>query len=586
MNTRDRLLAALLLWYCAATAPPFALSQNHQPFSGLCAIPDTWPHALDSGVAVSQRGMVATDAALATLTGVRILEQNGNAVDAAVATAFALAVVLPGAGNIGGGGFAIVRTTNDSLAALDFRETAPRASFRTMFVDSSGNPTEESVVGHLASGVPGSVAGLWELHHRFGRLAWGDLLEPAIVLAEQGFVVDKSFAASIAEDSVKLFRFPSSRHLFFPQGHVPLVGSLWRNTELAATLRRIARQGADGFYHDSTAGMILDEMKSGKGLIDRQDLEGYHPIWRTPLLCSYRGKRIVAMPPPSSGGVTLSLIANILEGFPLASCGWHSPAGIHLLTEAMRRAFAERNQALGDPDYAHVPLQWLTSKELAEQLRRSIRLDRASPSDTAVAEPHEGFHTTHFSIVDSAGNAVALTTTLNLRHGSGVTVTGGGFLLNDEMDDFATCPGKPNAFGLVQGEANAVAPGRRMLSSMCPVIVLDSTGFPLLVTGASGGPRIITAVFQIISNVLDFGFDLGQAVNAPRVHHQHLPDQIVYEANGLAPHTIAALETKGHHLHPALRCGIGSSIMRRNGFWTGIADPREEGGLARGERER
>ena len=544
------------------------------------AVPQGWAYAGPPAVATGAQAMVATDAALATKVGVDIMRAGGNAVDAAVAVAFALAVVYPEAGNVGGGGFMVARMADGTTGALDFRETAPAAATPDMYLDSAGNVTDRSLAGHLASGVPGAVAGLWEAHQRFGTLAWRDLVEPAIRLARDGFTVDSAFAESVAAARTWLEPWDGSRRLFLASGSPPAAGSPWTNPDLAAVLERIALRGSAGFYEGETADLIVAEMRRGGGLITHEDLRGYRPVWREPLTFGYRGHTVISMPPSSSGGITLRLIAGLLEGFDLAVSGWHTAATLHLTAEAMRRAFADRNAFLGDPDFVEIPAR-LGNRAYIDSLRATILADRASPSASiapglgAVREPE---HTTHFSVVDPLGNAVALTTTLNELYGSGVTVAGAGFQLNDEMDDFTAKVGVPNLFGLVQGEANAIAPGKRMLSAMTPTLVLDADGRVLLVTGARGGPRIITAVFQVLSNVIDYDMDIGAAVHAPRIHHQHLPDILHFEANGLDSLTVRALAALGHDVQS--RDGyVGSapSILRRNGIWRGVPDPRTRG---------
>jgi len=539
------------------------------------------PYGPCNAAAVSSEGMVATDAPLATRVGAEVLSSGGNAVDAAVATAFALAVVLPMAGNIGGGGFAVVRTAKGETAALDFRERAPVAATSDMYIERKGEVTDRSVTGHLASGVPGSVAGLRDLHKRYGSMDWKDLVAPAIGLAGDGFTVDSSFAASVADEADRLKKFPVSRDLFVPEGNPIPPGTIWRNPDLARTLRRIAEHGPDGFYGGETADLIVSEMERGGGLITHEDLQSYEAKWREPVEFNYRGHRIISMPPPSSGGLTMALIANILEGYDLPELGRGSPDALHVTAEAMRRSFAYRNHYLGDPDFVDIPSDVFLSKANAALLRRGISFDRATPS----SEISPGFgtaygvgdNTTHFSVVDGEGNAVALTTTLNLSYGSAVTVAGAGFLLNNEMDDFAARPGAPNAFGLVQGEANAIEPGKRMLSSMTPTIVVRD-GRTVLITGASGGPRIITGVFQVISNVVDHGLDISDALCAPRIHHQHLPDSLYYESGGLTEARIAGLKNRGHRVGPRRGViAVAASILRRDSLWTGASDPRVTG---------
>ena len=533
-------------------------------------------------VVEAQNGMVASDAALATDVGVRVLQNGGNAIDAAVATAFALAVVYPEAGNIGGGGFMVARMADGRAGALDFREKAPRAASRDMYLDANGNLTDKSLIGHLASGVPGAVAGLYEAHKKFGSKPWRELIEPAIQLAADGFVIDQHSSTAIQSHRDRLLKFAGSAALFLPNGQALQPGQSWRNPELAAVLRRIAEQGPAGFYTGETAELIVAEMKRGGGIISLEDLKAYQPKWRDPVEFVYRGHKVLAMPPASSGGLTLALMANIAEGFDLRKLGWHSPASLHVIAEASRRAFADRNHYLGDSDFVDVRREQFLSEQYSARQRRTISMERATPSAQVKPSLGEPDQTTHFSVVDAQGNAVALTTTLNELFGSAVTVTGGGFLLNDEMDDFSAKPGTANMFGLVQGEANAIAPEKRMLSAMTPTIVLDQNNRPLLITGARGGPRIISAVFQVMSNVLDYGMTLDDALAAPRIHHQHLPDVLYFEPNGLSADVIAALRGMGHAVEPREGyIGSGPTILRKGNLWTGAADPRS-GGAAKG----
>jgi gamma-glutamyltranspeptidase/glutathione hydrolase len=553
-------------------------------------VPAAWPYSDQPRVATAGQAMVVTDAPLATAVGVDVLRAGGNAVDAAVAIAFALAVVYPEAGNIGGGGFLLLHTRAGESAALDFRETAPAAAHRDMYLDAHGELTDRSVTGHLAAGVPGAVAGLWEMHRRFGTRDWAELLAPAIRLARDGFSVDERLASTVRADSARLARFDGSAALFLPDGRPPDVGTTWRNPDLGAVLERVAQRGPAGFYAGETADRIVDEMRRGGGIITHEDLRTYRPVWREPVDFEWRGHRVLSMPPPSSGGLTLALVARILEGYDARALGWRSPAALHLMAEAMRRAFADRNHDLGDPDFVAIPTDRFLSREYAARQRATIRPDRATPSaevhpGMAPAPPaaagSDGAHTTHFSVVDASGNAVALTTTINELYGSAVTVSGAGFLLNNEMDDFAAKPGAPNLFGLVQGERNAIAPGRRMLSAMTPTIVLDAAGRPVIVTGARGGPRIITAVYQVLSNLIEFGLEPGLAVYAPRIHHQHLPDILYFERNGVAAADSAALEALGHTVRPRPGyIGNAPTIVRRGDLWVGVADPRVGGRAA------
>jgi gamma-glutamyltranspeptidase / glutathione hydrolase len=562
----------------ACSSVPFVGSDRVE--RDLSAIPQEWPHQVGLEPVRAPSAMVVTDAPLATNVGVEVMRRGGNAVDAAVATAFALAVVYPEAGNVGGGGFMVARLADGTTAALDFREKAPLAAHRDMFLDGAGELTDRSLIGHQAAGVPGAVAGLWEAHRRFGTMPWAELLEPAVRLAADGFEVDEALAASVRGGAARLARFEGSAALFLPGDEPVRAGSRWRNPDLARVLRRVAEHGPAGFYQGETADLIVAEMERGGGIITHEDLRRYRAEWRTPVEFSYRGRRVISMPPASSGGITLALIANVLDGYPLDRLGWHSDASLHLVAEAMRRAFSDRNHFLGDPAFVSFPQSRLTSRDYAAQLRATIDRERATPSAQlrpglgAMAEPDQ---TTHFSVVDPYGNAVALTTTINDLYGSAVTVAGAGFLLNNEMDDFAAKPGEPNMYGLVQGEANAVAPGKRMLSAMTPTIVLDRDGSVLLVTGARGGPRIITAVFQVISNVLDYGMDVATAVHAPRIHHQHLPDVLYHERSGLNDARIEALRAMGHTVEPRATVGTAPSILRRDGSWTAAPDPRTGG---------
>jgi gamma-glutamyltranspeptidase / glutathione hydrolase len=544
------------------------------------AIPPDWRFSIDAPGVSAPHGMVATDAPLATHVGAEVLRQGGNAIDAAVATAFALAVVLPAAGNIGGGGFLVAQMAGSRPAALDFREMAPGAATRDMYVGPDGKLTGRSLTGDLAAGVPGSVAGLWEAHHKFGSRPWADLLAPAIRLADSGFVADSDFARNVRADSARLSMFPASAALFLPHGHPVQPGDHWRNPQLAAVLRRIAAQGPAGFYGGPTAQAIVAEMRRGHGIITLADLAAYRAKWRTPITFDYRGLHVISMPPPSSGGLTVALMAHMLSSRDMRALGWHSPTELHLLTEVMRRGFAVRNHFLGDPDAVAIPTDRILSQAFADSLAATIRPDSATPS-SAVSFPTgaspEGQHTTHFSVVDGQGNAVALTTTINAGFGSASTVAGGGFLLNDEMDDFTAQPGTPNVDGLVMGEANAIAPGKRMLSSMTPTIVQGHDGTPMLVTGASGSGRIVTGVFQVMSNVIDYDMPINAAVSAPRIHHQHLPDTLFYERGGLRADAIAALQSMHQPLEAVGILDIGASIERTPTAVVGMADPRVHG---------
>lgn len=523
--------------------------------------------------------MVVSGSPIASEVGRDILQRGGNAVDAAVAVGFALAVVHPTAGNIGGGGFMVIRTKDGQVQALDYRETAPGRATRNMFLNRRGNPTNLSLTGALSAGVPGSVAGLLEAQRRYGRLPLRALIEPAIALARDGFIVDSVRSHSIDEERERLYLFATSRAQFLPGGHSPATGTRLKQPALARTLAAIRDQGAAGFYRGRTADLIVAEMTRSGGIITRQDLAGYRAIWREPIAVHYRGYTIYSMPPSSSGGVTLAEILNIMEGFgPLPPFG--SAALLHRETEAMRRAFMDRNVYLGDPAFVQAPLAQLLSKGHADSLRRQIDTLHATATPKFESAGRQNGSTTHYSVVDAEGNAVSCTTTLNSGYGSALTVAGAGFLLNDEMDDFATAPGKPNKYGLVQGEANAVQPGKRMLSAMSPSVVLDPQGQLFLLVGTPGGPRIITMVYEIISNVIDHGMSLADAVAAPRLHHQALPDTIRVERGGFAAGVLDALRLMGHHVAEGTPWGDVEAIIRTQAGWLGVSDPRAGGGGA------
>jgi gamma-glutamyltranspeptidase/glutathione hydrolase len=535
--------------------------------------PAGWRYAQVDSPVVGQRAMVASEHPLSSQIGADVMRRGGNAIDAAVAVGFAQVVVNPRAGNIGGGGFLMYRQADGQVYALDYREKAPGAASRDMYLDSAGNVSDKSLTGHLSVGVPGSVAGLWAMHQRFGRLPWKDLVAPSIALARDGHVVDSTRSETIRNNVRRLSLFPETAALFLPGGHAPEPGTSWRQSELAATLQLIADSGANGFYRGHTADLIVAEMQRGGGIITHQDLLNYRALWREPIQINYRGWTIYSMPPSSSGGVTMAEMFNILGGYSrLPKFG--TPELLHLEVEAMRRAFTDRNRFLGDPDVVTMPLGRLLSPEYAATLRRQISRRRATPS-TAMPPIVEGSETTHYSIVDEAGNAVGVTTTLNDNFGSAVAVTGAGFMLNDEMDDFSAKPGAPNDYGLIQGEANAIAPNKRMLSAMTPTIVVNPEGRLELVLGAPGGPRIITAVWQVISNVIDHHMDLAQAVYAPRIHHQALPDSIRWERGGIEPAVRRKLEKMGHAFSatPGSNAVVEAVRVTPRGL-EGVTDPR------------
>jgi gamma-glutamyltranspeptidase/glutathione hydrolase len=551
------------------------------------AVPPDWPFALDAEPVRADSGMVVSTDAYASAVGVEILRAGGNVVDAAIATSLALAVVNPEAGNIGGGGFMVLRFADGGTDALDYREAAPLAAHRDMFLDANGELTDEVLVGHRAVAVPGTVAGLWAAHRRYGALAWSRLFEPAIALAE-GFEVRErqaTFFAGVQED---LRLYATTEATFLPEGRPPRVGERFSQPELAATLRRIRDHGAEEFYRGITADLIVQEMEHGGGLITHEDLAAYEPHWRNPIVFEYRDHTVISMAPVSSGGATLAEMCNILEGFDLRALGWHTPKAIHVVVEAWKRAYADRNAYLADPAFVAMPLARMISDEYAAARRRTIRLTHATPATDdgpGLGVPEREQNTTHFSVVDADGNAASVTTTVNSWFGSKVTVTGGGFVLNNEMDDFSAQPGAPNQFGLVQGENNAIEPGKRMLSAMTPTIVLDPDGELLLVLGSPGGSTIITNVFQNLSNVVDHGMSLARAVAAPRLHHQHLPDRIQYEPGALPAETVQALEALGHRvevrfdpddLYPYIG-DVHAISVSPDGRLEGVADPRRGG---------
>jgi gamma-glutamyltranspeptidase/glutathione hydrolase len=537
--------------------------------------PDTWAYKSGRAAIFGEHAMVASDGPLASQAGVEILQKGGNAVDAAVAVGFAMAVTFPEAGNIGGGGYMVIRMADGRAAALDYREVAPLAATRDMYLDDQGNLTDKSVVGALASGVPGAVAGLTQALAKYGTMTLAEVMAPAIRYAEQGFIVDSAQARSYRNNAPLLERFAGGK-VFVPDGKPLPVGTRLVQPKLAATLRRIAERGAAGFYEGETAKYIADQMRKEGGIITEADLARYKAVWREPVKSTYRGYTLFTMPPSSSGGVTVTETLNILEGFP-SMPAFGSAEYAHILGSAYQRAFIDRNEKLADPAFVSVPMAQLTDKAYAAKLRATIGHDRATPTPAVAKTMREGMETTHYSVADSHGNAVATTTTLNALYGSGVYVEEGGFFLNDEMDDFAAAPGKPNMFGLVQGEANAIQPGKRMLSAMSPTIVLDRDGSLLLVVGSRGGPRIITSTSQVILNVLDQHMILSDAVSAPRIHHQALPDSLAYERGGLSTATLDSLRAMGYGLQPIGGVGLINAIMRVRGGYEGMSDPRSSG---------
>ena len=529
--------------------------------------------------------MVVAREPLATQVGVEVLRAGGAAVDAAVATAFALAVTHPSAGNIGGGGFMVYRPASGAPVSYDFRETAPAASSPEMFLVGGTYDRERHHNSHVAVGVPGTVAGLHLAWSDNGTLPWPRLLQPAIDLARDGFVISHALASSLAGVLPRMAPYPTAVAQFSNRGEPYLAGDRLVQAELAVTLERIAAEGPAGFYEGETARLIADEMRANGGLITEQDLAGYQPVRRGPIRGIYRGHDIISMPPISSGGTALIQMLNILEGFDLRASGHGSAQTTHLMVEAMRRAYADRARYLGDPTFnPTMPIERLISKSYADRLRQSIRSSRASRSSPDSFEwPAEGHETTHLSVVDAARNAVALTYTLEQGYGSKIVVPGGGFLLNNEMGDFNAGPGLTNDRGLIGTMPNLAEPGKRMLSSMTPTIVTRD-GQLLMVTGSPGGRTIINTVLHTIINVIDHEMNIQEAVDAARFHHQWLPDRISYERFGLSPDTITLLERRGHTLDPRAGQGAAQAILYdpEEEMLAGAADRRASGSTAAG----
>ena len=537
--------------------------------------------------AVGDSGMVVTQHYLATEVGQAILNKGGNAVDASVAVAFALAVVLPRAGNIGGGGFMVLHNAADRKNyAIDYREMAPAAAHRDMYLNEDGSVNKStSRLGYLSGGIPGTVAGMWEAHQKFGSLPWKELLAPAIKLAQDGFRVSPFMADSINRAYASMKDYPSSVKVFFPEYPLKPNHNLIQK-DLASTLKRIARYGKDGFYKGKTAKIFAEAMKNNNGLVTEEDLLNYKAVWREPLESSYKDFQIVSMPPPSSGGVHLIQMLNILDNFDLKKLGHNSKDYILLLAETMKYAYADRSKYLGDPDFYDVPVKQLVDKAYASAIARDIQLGLTTPSnDIFPGEklPTEGMETTHFSVSDKYGNTVSNTYTINSSYGAKVVVEGLGFLLNNEMDDFAAAPGIPNQFGLLGGVANKIEPYKRPLSSMTPSIVfLDEK--PFLITGSPGGSRIISTVLQMILNVVEFNMEVSDATIQPRIHHQWKPDVLGIEA-GLNPEVINLLNTTNQDIYIHSPGTSLESIVLKNNYHYGFGDTRRPDSLALGSND-
>ena len=536
-------------------------------------------------VRVRQRGMVVSAHPLASEAGLMMLQQGGNAVDAAVASSFAISVVEPFSAGIGGGGFLLLYdAATGEVRSLDFRERAPQAATETMYLDESGEPqSRASLDGHRAVGVPGTVAGLYEVHQGYGNLAWETVIEPALRLAEEGVVVQQRFVDAVERRQEVLLANRAAREVFTREGEFYQVGERWRQPQLAQTLRRLAENPGD-FYEGEIAEAIASDMAAFGGLVTRQDLAEYEPIWRDPLCGAFREFEVCAMGPPSSGGVHLLQILNLIGDRPLAGLGLHHPDTLHFLAEAMRIAYADRAEYLGDPDFVAVPVEALTSVAYAQYRRPQIDEERATPSSQVTAVEasqlrnlRESAETSHLTVVDGDRNAVSLTFTVNGGFGAGVVAEGTGILLNNEMDDFAIAPGVANLYGLVGGEANAIAPGKTPLSSMTPTIVLQDSQLRLAL-GSPGGSTIITTVLQVLLNVLVYELDVAAAIAAPRFHHQWLPDRLILQEAGFAPETVETLRQRGHEIEQWQGWGNANAIVvRPDQTLAGGADPRGDG---------
>jgi len=578
----------LFFIFIISACPQF--SQQAQPVLGASRRPVRARH-----------GIVAATNQLAARVGVEVLQRGGNAIDAAIAVAFALAVTHPSAGNLGGGGFMMIRLQNGKTTAIDYREMAPAAATRDVYLDQNGNLIKGeggSLLGYRAAGVPGTVRGMELALKKYGsgEISWAQLIEPARKLAINGFPVSHSLTGALSKKKPQFELYEDSRKIFLNNGKLYREGEVLRQPELAATLARLQRNGARDFYEGKTAQLIAADMKRHNGLITLADLKGYVAKEREPVRGNYRGYEVISMPPPSSGGVILIEMLNILEGYDLKQMGAASADRYHFMAEAMRRAYADRAEYLGDADFANIPVSGLIDKNYAKKLRATINPDRASTSaEIRFGDPPgaESGSTTHFTIVDAEGNAVANTYTLNDSYGAKVVAKGTGFLLNNEMDDFAAKPGTANLYGLIQGERNAIAPRKRPLSAMTPTFVLRRDGSLWFALGSPGGATIINTVLQIITNIIDYDMNLQQAIDAPRIHNQWLPDEVAYEPYALSEDTLRILRSRGHTVHIRADAGwsdgdgfmgdaAGVMIEEQTGIRLGATDPRRSDGLALG----
>ena len=558
----------------------FALFASFMPMS--VAVSAAWREPVRA-----KHAMVASQHELASKIGIEIIKKGGNAVDAAIAVGLALAVVYPEAGNIGGGGFMLIRMKNGETHAIDYREMAPAAASRNVFVDAGGNLIRgegSSTIGYRAAGVPGTLAGFDMAFKKYGsgKIKWRDLVEPARDLAQNGYVLSNRIAELFKSYEGNLSKYEDSKRIFLNGGNFYSEGDVFKQPHLAQTMARIQKGGASEFYTGATAKMIANDMKAHGGMITLDDLKNYQARERTALRGTYRGYQIITMPPPSSGGIVMLQVLNMLEGYDIRSMQYNSAAKYHVLAEAMRRAFADRSEFMADPDFANVAVNALIDKKYAEKRRSTIDLTKASPStvighgDIPGGEPME---TTHFTVADTDGNVVTNTYTINDLYGSAVTAKGTGVLLNDEMDDFAARPGKANMFDLIQGEKNSVQPGKRPLSSMTPTIVLRKDGSFWFATGARGGARIISAVLQTVINVIDHNMDIQAAIDAPRIHHQWFPDEILTEPFGVSPDTMAILSGYGHKFaaQPGNVASATGIMFDEKGIRLGAIDSRSDG---------
>ncbi len=583
MNIK-RILAPALIGLTLASAPSFLVLRT--PMATIAFAASREPVR-------ARHGVVASTNEVASQVGVDIMKRGGNAVDAAIAVAFALAVTHPAAGNLGGGGFMMIRLADGRTTAIDYREMAPAAATRNIYLDKNGNVIEGeggSIEGYRAAGVPGTVRGMELALKKYGshRLTWAQLIEPARRLAANGFTVTNTLARGLRGNKDYLSKYAETKRIYLNNGKFYNEGDTFVQPELAATFARLQQRGPNEFYEGQTARLIVDDLKRHNGLMTMEDMRGYVAKERETLRGTYRGYEIISMPPPSSGGAVLLEMLNILEGYDLKKMDWASSDRYHVMTEAMRRAFADRAEYMGDTDFVKVPIAGLIDKKYAAQLRGTINPERASTSEQVKAGKPTGYEsdeTTHFTVVDAEGNAVANTYTLNNSYGSAVVAKGTGIIMNDEMDDFAAKPGTPNLYGLIQGERNAVAPHKRPLSAMTPTFVLRKDGSLWFTVGSPGGPTIINTVLDVITNVIDYNMNIQQAIDAPRIHHQWLPDELVYEPYGLSGDTQKALTARGHKLVDKPRylgdCE-GIMIEEKTGMRLGATDPRRSDGLAVG----